>query len=137
MNCAAGVTVLFDTDVLIFAQQGSMAAKAAILRDEKRQISVQTLLELLQTNRGKAEHRLIKEFLRDLAFAVLPLTENIGHRAAVYMEEYGPSTGLQAGDAIIAATAVEGGLVMMSGNAKHFKAIKELQFQALKVGRVL
>jgi predicted nucleic acid-binding protein len=126
--------MLFDTDVLIFAQQGSAQAKKAILEAPKRSISLQTVLELLQTNRGKAEHRLIQSFLRDAAFTVLPLTENIGHRAAVYMEEYGPGTGLQAGDAIVAATAVENGLVLMSGNAKHFRAIKELQFKALKVG---
>jgi predicted nucleic acid-binding protein len=127
--------VLFDTDVLIFAQQGMPSAKAAILKASKRHISVQSFLELLQTNRGKTEHRLIKDFLRDLSFVVLPLTENIGHRAAVYMEEYGPGTGLQAGDAIIAACAVENGLPLTSGNARHFRAIKELRFTALKVAR--
>jgi predicted nucleic acid-binding protein len=124
--------VLFDTDVLIFAQQGRASAKASILRESSRLISLQTFLELLQTNRGKAEHRLIKNFLRDAEFKVLPLTENIGHRAAVYMEEYGPSTGLQAGDAIIAATAVENDLALTSGNASHFRSIKELKFNAFK-----
>lgn len=127
--------MIFDTDVLIFAQQGRPAAKVAILKASSRFISVQTLLELLQTNRGKAEHRLVKSFIRDAEFTVLPLTENIGHRAAIYMEEYGPSTGLQAADAIIAATAVENELPLMSGNAKHFKGVKELRFVALKVGR--
>lgn len=127
--------MLFDTDVLIFAQQGLASAKAAILKAPQRAISLQTLLELLQTNRGKAEHRLVKGFLQDFSFAVLPLTENIGHRAAIYMEEYGPSTGLQAADAIIAATAVENGKTLMSGNAKHFRGIKELRFQTLKVGK--
>lgn len=127
--------MIFDTDVVIFAQQGRPAAKAAILAADERAISLQTLLELLQTNRGKAEHRLVKSFLRDAEFAVLPLTENIGHRAAIYMEEYGPSSGLQAGDAVIAATAVENGMPLMSGNARHFRGIKELHFHALKVGR--
>lgn len=126
--------MLFDTDVLIFAQQGRAPAKAAILKAAKRDISVQTLLELWQANRGKAEHRLIKAFLQDQAFTVLPLTENIGPRAAVYREEYGPATGLQAGDAIIAASAVENGLPLCSGNAKHFKAIQELRFVPLKPG---
>jgi predicted nucleic acid-binding protein len=51
------------------------------------------------------------------------------------MEEYGPGTGLQAGDAIIAACAVENGLPLTSGNARHFRAIKELRFTALKVAR--
>lgn len=127
--------MLFDTDVLLFAQQGHASAKAAILKASQRFISVQSLLELLQTNRGKSEHHLIKAFLRDAAFTVLPLTENIGHRAAIYMEEYGPGTGIQAGDAIIAASAVENELPLTSGNAKHFKFIKDLRFTALKVGR--
>lgn len=124
--------MLFDTDVLIFAQQGRASAKTSILRERVRLISLQTFLELLQTNRGKAAHRVIKDFLRDAEFKVLPLTENIGHRAAVYMEEYGPSTGLQAGDAIIAATAVENDIPLISGNAGHFKAIKELKFHAFR-----
>lgn len=128
----AGAIVIFDTDVLIFAQQGRSAAKRVILEAPRRFISLQTLLELLQTNRGKAEHRLVRSFIREAAFTVLPLTENVGHRAVVYMEEYGPSTGLQAGDAIVAATAVENGLPLTSGNAKHFRMIKELQFRLLK-----
>ena len=124
--------MLFDTDVLTFAQQGRASAKTSILREKVRFISLQTFLELLQTNRGKAAHRLIKDFLRDAEFKGLPLSENIGHRAAVYMEEYGPSTGLQAGDAIIAATAVENNIPMISGNAAHFKSIKELKFNVFK-----
>lgn len=129
----AGATVVFDTDVLIFAQQGRPAAKNAILEARRRFISLQSLLEMLQTNRGKTEHRLVRSFIRDAAFTVLPFTENIGHRAVVYMEEYGPSNGLQAGDAIVAAAAVENGLPLTSGNAKHFKMIRELQFRALKI----
>jgi hypothetical protein len=124
--------VLFDTDVLIFAQRGLPTAKSAVVNADQRFISVQTLLELLETNRGKAEHRRVQSFLRDGGFTVLPLTENIGHRATVYMEEYGPGTGLQAGDAIIAACAVENGMPLISGNAKHFKTIKDLRFTALK-----
>ena len=58
--------MLFDTDVIIFAQQGRASAKAAIVRQPARHISLQTLLELLQTNRGKAEHRLIKIFLKEV-----------------------------------------------------------------------
>jgi len=59
---------------------------------------------------------------------VLPLTENIGHRALIYIEEYALSHHLYAGDAIIAATAVENNMPLVSGNAKHFQSIKELTF---------
>jgi len=68
-----------------------------------------------------------KSFLADFGFRTLPLTENIGHRAAVYVEEYGLSDGLRAGDAIIAATATEANLVLCTGNAKHFRPIKDLK----------
>ena len=33
------------------------------------------------------------------------------------------------GDAIIAATAVENNLTLVSGNRKHFRMIKELRFK--------
>jgi len=63
---------------------------------------------------------------------MLPLTENIGHRAAVYVEEYTLSHGLRAGDAIIAATAAENNLPLYTSNAKHFKPIKELKLKVFK-----
>lgn len=55
------------------------------------------------------------------------MTENIGHRASIYVEEYTLSSGMRSGDAIIAATAVENNLVLVSSNVKHFKAVKDLQ----------
>jgi predicted nucleic acid-binding protein len=60
------------------------------------------------------------------------MTENIGHRAAVYVEEYTLSHGIRATDAIIAATATENDMTLCSGNAKHFKAIQELRFKVFR-----
>ena len=68
-----------------------------------------------------------------MGFDVLPITQNIGHRAAVYVEEYTLSHHLQAGDAIIAATAVEYSLPLLTGNQKHFKCINELNLKVFKV----
>jgi hypothetical protein len=118
--------VLFDTDVLIYAQRGSRRAALAIDNAARRLVSVQSLMELVQGSRDKDDLRIIKRFLAELDFRVLPLTENIGHRSLVYVEEYGLSAGLRAGDAIIAATAVENALPLMSANAKHFRPINEL-----------
>jgi predicted nucleic acid-binding protein len=118
--------VLFDTDVLIYAQRGSRRAALAIDNAARRLLSVQSLMELVQGARDKDDLRIIKRFLAELGFTVLPLTENIGHRSLVYVEEYGLSAGLRAGDATIAATAVENALPLMSANAKHFRPINEL-----------
>ena len=124
--------MIFDTDIFIWVQRGN--AKAAALMDnaKDRFLSVQTYMELLQCAKEKQQHRTVKRFISDFNFTVLPLTENIGHRALVYVEEYGLSSGMRAGDAIIAATATENGMQLTTGNAKHFKSIKELELRVFK-----
>lgn len=124
--------MLFDTDVLIWTQRGSLHAADLIDGAEARFVSVQTLMELLQCAKDKAQHRLIKRFLTDLDFQVLPLTHDIGHRALVYVEEHTLASGLRAGDALIAATAVEHGLPLATANNKHFRAIADLDLRVLK-----
>jgi predicted nucleic acid-binding protein len=124
--------MIFDTDVLIWVQRGNSKAAASIDSAKDRYLSVQTYMELLQCARDKQQQRLVKRFISDLNFSVLPLTENIGHRALVYVEEYGLSSGMRAGDAIIAATATESGMPLMTGNAKHFKVVKELELKIFK-----
>jgi len=124
--------VIFDTDVLIWVQRGNEKAARAVDRSSDRYISIFTYMELLQTARNKKQHDYISEFLREFGFHVLPLTENIGHRAAVYVEEYTLSCGIRGTDAIIAATATESRMALCSGNAKHFKAIQELKLKVFR-----
>jgi predicted nucleic acid-binding protein len=97
--------MLFDTDILIFVQRGHESAANLIENAQKRYISVQTYMELLQNAQNKKQHLLILDFLKLFDFVVLPLNENIGKRAAIYVEEYSLSHSVRAGDAIIAATA--------------------------------
>ena len=118
--------MLFDTDIFIWAQRGSHNAQIAIDAAEQRYLSVQTYMELLQCAQHKNQLRKIRNFLKTFEFQVLPLTENIGHRAAIYIEEYSLSNGMRAGDALIAATAVEHQLPLISANFKHFHAISDL-----------
>jgi predicted nucleic acid-binding protein len=89
-------------------------------------------MELLQGAENKKQHQLVKGFLADYGFIVLPFSENIGHRAAIYVEEYGLSSGIRAGDAVIAATAIENRMPLASGNEKHFKIIKDLNLVRFK-----
>jgi hypothetical protein len=48
------------------------------------------------------------------------------------VEEYALSSNMRSGDAIIAATAVENNMNLVSSNTKHFKVVKDLKLQAFK-----
>jgi predicted nucleic acid-binding protein len=95
-------------------------------------LSMQSYLELLQCAANRLQQENTKAFLKDFGFQILPLTENIGHRAAIYLESYGLSHGIRTGDAIVAATAAEHGLVLCTANAKHFKPLPELKIRLFK-----
>jgi len=124
--------MLFDTDILIWVQRGNRKAARLIDRAQDKYVSVYSRLELLQSAKNKDQHQVIKGFLEIFGFATLSLSENIGHRALIYIEEYSLSHGLRAGDAIIAATAAENNLTLVSGNAKHFRPIKELKLKVFR-----
>jgi predicted nucleic acid-binding protein len=124
--------MLFDTDVLIWVQRGNQQAAALVEREEERCISVLTYMELLQGAKDKRQHEYILDFFHEFSIRILPLSENIGHRAAIYVEEYSLSHGLRAGDAIIAATATENGLTLCTANIRHYKPIKELKLRGFK-----
>jgi predicted nucleic acid-binding protein len=87
---------------------------------------------LLQGARDRPEQALVKDFIYAFDFEVRPLSENIGHRALVYVEEFALATGMRSADALIAATAVERNLELATGNAKHFRPIRELRLKAFR-----
>jgi predicted nucleic acid-binding protein len=124
--------VLFDTDILIWIQRGSHRAAGLVEKEEERCISVLTYMELLQAASEKRQHEHILHFLREFSFRIFPLSENIGHRAAIYIEEYSLSHGLRSGDAIIAATATENGLTLCTSNLRHYRPIRELKLRIFK-----
>ena len=124
--------MLFDTDVLIWVQRGNLKAAKLINNAAERYIATQTYVELLEGAQDKAQLRQNKDFLKSLAFTVLPFTENIGHRAAVYIELYTLSHSMRAADALIAATATETGLTLVTANSKHYKHIPDLKLRVFK-----
>jgi predicted nucleic acid-binding protein len=124
--------MLFDTDVVIWNLRGNQRASAAIDAADRLELSVVSFMELLRGARDRKELRLTKAFLSDLGFHVLPLSENIGHRAAIYLEEYGLKSNLGIPDALIAATAVENGLLLCTGNVKDYRAIAEVELKPFR-----
>ncbi len=124
--------MIFDTDVLIWVLRGNAKAAEAVDQSEQPAISVITYMELLQGARDKGEMKAIKAFLMDLQVQSLPLTENIGHRASIYMEEYALASALSMPDALIAATAIEANRPLLTGNDKHYRTITELDLKRFR-----
>jgi len=124
--------MLFDTDIFIWVQRGNTRAAGLIEGAERRCLSAQTYMELLQSADNKKQHQQTKDFLITFDFIILPITENISHRACVYIEEYALASGMRAGDAIIAATATENNLTLVTSNAKHFRSIRDLKLKIFK-----
>jgi predicted nucleic acid-binding protein len=122
--------MIFDTDIFIWVQRGNEKAAKLIEGAEVRCLSIQSYMELMQGAKNRQQHKYVKDFIAVFGFVVLPLSENIGHRALIYVEEYSLAAGMRAGDALIAATAVEHNLPLVSSNTKHFKPIKELQLKS-------
>lgn len=126
--------MIFDTDVLIWFSKKHPGAGQAIAAARQRFIALQTALEFLQGSPNQTLMTERRRFLNDFEFDILPLNENIGHRAMIYIEAHALAHGLRSGDALIAATAVENGMTLCTANAKHFRTIKELDLKVIKAG---
>jgi predicted nucleic acid-binding protein len=124
--------MLFDTDVLIWVLRGHCGAAELVEKSAERRLSIVTYMELLQGARDRREVKIIKGFLTDMAFQMAPLAENIGHRAAIYMEEYGLKASMAMADALIAATAVEAQWILCTGNRKHYRPIADLDLHIFR-----
>lgn len=124
--------MLIDTDVLIWVMRGHAKAAAAVNAAPARGLSVVTFMELLQGARDQREVKAIKAFLAGLALRMLPLTETVGYRASIYMEEHVLSSGLGLADALVAATAVEANEPLLTANQKHYKAVTDLEIELFR-----
>lgn len=59
----------------------------------------------------------------------LPITPAITDRAIELMQAFALSHGMRLGDALIAATAIEHGLTVLTGNVRHFSPVESLQIE--------
>lgn len=124
--------MLFDIDIFIWVQRGHPAAADLIDRARIRFLSIQSYMELLQGAKNRKHQKGTRDFLSEYNFTILPLSEAIGHRASIYVEEYSLSHGVRAADALVAATATGNRLTLVSSNAKHFKPIRDLDLKVFK-----
>lgn len=72
----------------------------------------------------------MKKMLDKCSARLLPVTEAITLRATELMESLTLSHGLQMSDALIAATAIEHQLPVLTANVKHFSAVAGINVEA-------
>ena len=118
--------MLIDTDVWIWYLRGSRKAARRIEKSEPVLLSAVTYMELVQGMRNKKELLALRKTIKDYGWKILPLDGDISHRAMIYLEEHFLSHSLRMADALIAATAVQHGLGVLTANDKHYRVITEL-----------
>ena len=122
----AAVRILVDTAILIDYFNSGRHARLLLASRTVVYYSVVTRKELL-TKRGlrDAERQAIMETLR--RFRVVPITRAI---AARYARVRAEARGIDREDALIAATAMEKRLPLMTRNWRHFRRLEGLTFFA-------
>jgi predicted nucleic acid-binding protein len=120
---------LIDSDVLIWFTRGHSGARDRLAKINPWKISVVTYLEVAQGCRNKEELQRIKVGLARQQAKILPLSATVGERATQLIDEHALKDGLQLADALIAATAQEHGLILLTGNAKHFSVLPTLTIE--------
>lgn len=115
---------LADTTVLIEHLRGNPKAKQ-FLEKYNPSVSTVTLAELIQGSRDKKELAMTAKLY--MSFSELPIDKKISHKALDLLQNFHLSHGLLFLDALIAATAIENKVILVTGNIKHFKYVEELE----------
>lgn len=124
--------MLIDSDVLIWALRGNASAVQALQALERWIISSVTYMELMQGCRDKPEQRRLQKALKLADTQILPIDESISERSCELIDTYALSHHMRLGDALIAATALIHQLPLLTGNGKHFIAVKGLDLASFK-----
>ncbi|MGG6268517.1 type II toxin-antitoxin system VapC family toxin [Leptolyngbya sp. AN03gr2] len=119
--------ILIDTDILIDVANNDAIAKARLTAESQNAVlavSTVTVMELIIGCRNKAELNTLNRFLAQ--FQTLTITSTISDRATELLQNYYLSHGLLISDALIAATAIENQIPLLSKNQRDFRFIQEL-----------
>jgi predicted nucleic acid-binding protein len=120
-------TFLIDTDVLIDVSKGSTNA-VNFLAGLTGTISISRIsaTELVVGARDKRDQLAIENFISH--YTIRELHRSTGIRGYNLLIDYTLSHGLTIMDALIAATAIEHDLTLVSKNERHFQHIQSLEF---------
>jgi predicted nucleic acid-binding protein len=121
--------VLIDSDVLIWFTRAHPLALLRMAALNPWRISTITYMEMAQGCRSRQELANAKRGLALARTEIVPLTPAISERAMRLIDDHAMSDGLQLADALIAASAIEHGFTLLTGNARHFNAIEALKLE--------
>ena len=119
---------LVDTDILIDAAHKDEMAVTVLQNLESTSglaVSIVTQMELVVGCRNKTEQRELAKFLQ--RFQVIHLSASISRRGLELLQQYRLSHGLLIPDGLIAATALETAIPLISKNQKDYRFIDGLQ----------
>lgn len=119
--------LLIDTDVIIDFLRGDVKAKKFMENDiieSSCYISMITIAELYGGVREGKEKEVLDYFIQQ--FEKVEINEKIALKGGFYRRNYGKSHGVGLADAIIAATADEIDVKLVSLNKKHFPMLKQV-----------
>ncbi len=121
--------MVIDTDILIWYMRGNEKSYKLIKNSNNFFISVITYMELVQGMRNKNELNQLRKALHEWKTQILYVSEEISAKAMFYVEQHFLSHSMQLADALIGATAIAYGLPILTGNDKHYRAMKDLRIK--------
>ena len=116
---------LLDTTVLIDVGRDKKEILELVNLLPELVISAVSAGELIQGVVDKRELRRAKIFL--MGTRILEINEQISRKSRELLIKYKLSHGLYLMDALVAATALENGLMLVTDNLKHFKFIEGIR----------
>jgi predicted nucleic acid-binding protein len=128
LSQAQQMLYLVDTDVLIDVSRNN--AGAIDLLDQLTNswsISIITAMELIVGARDKQEVTQIDRLIA--AYSAVPLNDRIGNISYELLRKFAGSHGLRVFDSLIAATAIDANLTLITKNKKHFQMITTLHLE--------
>lgn len=123
---------LIDTDVIIWYLRGNQNAYDLIHGIGEFCISSITYMELVQGMRNRDELRTLQKTLKQWGVKTIFVSEEISAKALFYLEEYFLSHSMQLADSLIASTATQYGLTLITANDKHYKIVKEIEIKVFR-----
>jgi predicted nucleic acid-binding protein len=113
--------VLLDSDIIIAWLRGYAPESDAIQKLLERGCALLwtpvSIAEIFYGARPAEIKQIEKLFL---ILETVPISEAIGMQAGKYLQKYSKSHGVELGDALIAAAAHISGLMLWTGNKKHY-----------------